>query len=336
MKRGGDTVPRKRSIEFGVSLPSRGPLATPRILSRLARKVEALGFSCAVVSDHVVLPTRSSAPYPYHPSGQLPGGARQDYLEPLVLMGWLLAATRRLRVGTSVLVVPYRNPVVTAKQLAVLDVLSGGRVFVGCGTGWWPEEFEALQAPPFAERGRVTDEYIRVMVELWTRDAPAFEGKHYRIRDVTMLPHPVQKPHPPIWIGGHTPAAIRRAAELGDAWHPIGLRPPAGLSPDEYADKARALRAHAARAGRDPEAIRLTFRAPLEVWPARAAKRPGDDRAAGHLRGPAAKVARDLRAYHDAGVRTFVFDVVGATPGDIVATMERFAREVRPAVARLR
>jgi probable F420-dependent oxidoreductase len=334
MKRGGRAGQRLRSVEFGVSLPSRGPLAKPRILVGLARKAEALGFSCVVVSDHVVLPSRTSSPYPYHPSGEMPGGAQQDYLEPLALMGWLLASTRRIRVGPSVLVIPYRNPVVTAKQLAVLDVLSGGRVFVGCGTGWWPEEFEALQAPPFAERGAVTDEYLRLMVELWTSDAPAFEGKYYRLRDVAMFPKPVQRPHPPIWIGGHTPPALRRAGELGDAWHPIGLRPPAALGPDEYAAKAADVRAHATRVGRDPETVRLTFRAPLEIWP--TSRGPATTAARGDatalLRGPAAKVARDIGRYRRAGVSLFVFDVPGPDPRAVAATMERFARDVRPRV----
>jgi probable F420-dependent oxidoreductase len=329
-------------VEFGFSLPSRGPLAKPSILIRLARKAEALGYSCVTISDHVVLPTRSSAPYPYSPTGEFPGGSRQDYLEPLVLMGWLLAATRRIRVGTSVLVVPYRNPVVTAKQLATLDACSGGRVIVGCGVGWWPEEFQALASPPFAERGAVTDEYIRLMKDLWTLDEPAFTGKYYQLRDVSLFPKPRQKPHPPIWIGGHGPAAIRRAAELGDGWHPIGLRPPAGLTPAEYAERAQQLRAHAARAGRSSEAILLTLRAPLEIWPGRRRSRKPAASAGGPmlqgnpLRGPAEKVAGDIRAYRRAGVQFFVFDFTEQDPSAMVETMERFAAEVRPKVTRAR
>ena len=126
----------------------------------------------------------------------------------------------------SVLVVPYRNPVVTAKQLATIDAMSGGRLVVGVGVGWWREEFEALAAPRFEERGSVTDEYIRLMKALWTEDAPRFAGKYYQVGNITMLPHPVQKPHPPIWVGGHTEPALRRTAALGDAWHPIGLAAP--------------------------------------------------------------------------------------------------------------
>jgi probable F420-dependent oxidoreductase len=328
-------------VEFGFALPSRGPLARPSVLVRLARKAEALGFGYVTVSDHVVLPTRSSAPYPYSPSGEFPGGARQDFLEPLAAMAWLLAATRRIRVGISVLVVPYRNPVVTAKQLATLDALSGGRVVVGCGVGWWPEEFQALGAPPFAERGAVTDEYLRLMKELWTRDDPSFKGRYYQVSDVTMFPKPVQKPHPPIWIAGHTPVAIRRAGEVGDGWHPIGLRPPAGLTPAEYAEKAQQVRAHAAQAGRRSEAIRLTFRAPMEIWPTPRARKkgpgaPGTVLQGSPLRGPAEKVAGDIRAYRRAGVEVFVFDFTEQDPTAMVETMERFARDVQPRVTRAR
>ncbi len=327
-----------RRVEFGFALPSRGPLAQPATLVRLARKAEALGFDCVTVSDHVVLPTGRSAPYPYSPTGEFPGGAQQDYLEPLVVMGWLLAVTRRLRVGVSVLVVPYRNPVVTAKQVATLDVCSGGRVILGCGAGWWPEEFQALAAPPFAERGPVTDEYIRLMKELWSRDEPSFRGKYYQLADVTLRPKPVQRPHPPIWIGGHTPAALRRAGELGDGWHPIGLRPPAALTPGEYAEKAQRVRAHAARAGRRAEAVRLTLRAPLEVWPrarSRKAGTGGPMLQGNPLRGTADKVAGDIRAYRRAGVQTFVFDFTEQDPRAMVELMERFAGDVRPKITRV-
>jgi probable F420-dependent oxidoreductase len=335
VKQGPRRSPAKPPVEFGFSLPSRGPLAKPRTLVGLARRAEALGLSCVTVSDHVVLPTRNSAPYPYSPTGEFPGGARQDYLEPLTLMAWLLASTKRIRVGVSVLVVPYRNPVLVAKQLATLDAISGGRVIVGCGVGWWPEEFQALATPPFAERGAVTDEYLRLMKELWTRDEPHFKGKYYQVSDVTLSPKPVQKPHPPLWIAGHTAPALRRAGEVGDGWHPIGLRPPATLTPAEYAEKAQQVRAHAARAGRRSEAILLTLRAPLEIWPTRrGAKAPAAILQGSPLRGPAEKVAGDIRAYRRAGVQFFVFDFTEQDPRAMTETMERFVREVRPRVTR--
>ena len=150
-------------MHFGFALPGRGPLAKPEIVLKLAQAADRFRYSSVFVTDHVVLPTTTRSVYPYHPSGQFPGGANQDYLEPLTLMSHLAAATKKIRLGTSVLVIPYRNPVVTAKMLATVDVLSGGRVILGAGVGWLEEEFVALGSPPFKERGRITEEYLRLM-----------------------------------------------------------------------------------------------------------------------------------------------------------------------------
>jgi probable F420-dependent oxidoreductase len=301
------------------------------VLTRLARTADALGYSVLTISDHVVLPKTSSAPYPYEHSGAFPGGAQQPFIEPIPHVAWLLAVTKRVKVAISVLVVPYRNPVVTAKQLATIDAMSGGRLVVGVGVGWWPEEFEALAAPPFAERGAVTDEYIHLMKALWTQNDPRFEGKYYRIGDVTMFPKPVQKPHPPIWVGGHTEPALRRTATLGDAWHPIGLRGPAGLAPDELAEKLDRIRTLARAAGRDPAAIRVAFRAPIDLWPTHG-KAPGS--AERLLAGPPAKIAADIQAYEAAGVDTLIFDFTRPDAAAMLAVMRRVAREVRPLLAR--
>jgi probable F420-dependent oxidoreductase len=221
--------------------------------------------------------------------------------------------------------------VLTAKMLATLDVLSGGRVILGAGAGWLEEEFVALTAPPFRQRGRVTDEYLRLMRECWTTEDVRFEGTYYRIRDVVFLPKPVQKGGIPIWIGGHTDAAIRRAGTLGDGWHPIGLRPPALLPPEEYADKVKQLRAWAERAGRKPDAVTLTFRVPMEVWPRRA-KPPAGDRQM--FQGTADQVMADVRRYQALGVTHFVFDFPAPDQKRALATMERFAEEVRAKVGR--
>ena len=331
VKQGARTADRRRGLELGFHLPCRGPLARIDVLTRLARTADALGYSVVTISDHIVLPTRSSAPYPYDNSGAFPGGAHQPFIEPIPLAAWLLAATRRIRVAISVLVVPYRNPVVTAKQLATIDAMSGGRLTVGVGVGWWPEEFEALAAPPFAERGAVTDEYLRLMKTLWTEDAPRFEGKYYRIGDVTMFPKPVQKPHPPIWVGGHTEAALRRTATLGDAWHPIGLRGSVGLAPEELTQKMVRIRELAGEAARDPASIGAAFRGPLDLWPAPAKVTAGMPRP---LAGPPDKVVADLRAYQAAGVDTVIFDFPKPDPTAMVTLMRRVAREVRPRLGR--
>jgi probable F420-dependent oxidoreductase len=331
--RGGRVGSGDRGVSFGFSVPSRGPLARPETAARLVASAERLGYDLVAVSDHVVLPTTASAPYPYSRSGAPTWAATDDYLEPLGFMGWLLGQTRRLKVLTSVLVVPYRNPVVTAKQLATLDALSGGRVIVGIGVGWWPEEFQALAAPPFAERGAVTDEYVALWKELWTRDAPRFEGKYYRLADVRLHPKPASKPHPPIWVGGHTDAAIRRAARLADGWHPIGLRESVGLAPAELGARVERLHAEAAAAGRDPAALAVAFRAPLDIWPARG--RPPAGAVERPLAGPPAKIVEDLRAYRRAGVTAFVFDFPQPEPRAILDGLRRFVAEVRPGFARV-
>src|SRR5574342_610346 len=194
-------------MDFGFALPSRGSLATPEILIKLARRADELRYSSIFVTDHVVIPASQSAPYPYSPTGKFAGDWRNGYLEPLTLMSYLAGETSRVKLGTSVLVIPYRNPVVTAKMLATLDVMSGGRVILGVGVGWLEEEFRALGAPPYAERGRVTDEYLRLMRECWTREPLEWKGRYYTMAEASVLPKPRQERGIPIWAGGHTDAA---------------------------------------------------------------------------------------------------------------------------------
>ena len=318
------------AMHFGFSLPGRGPLASPDPILKLATAAESLRYSSLFVTDHVVLPaSMARSTYPYSASGQLPGGAAQDYLEPLVMLGWLARVTKKIRLGTSVLVVPYRNPVVVAKMLATVDRLSNGRVILGAGVGWLREEFEALAAPPFEQRGDVTDEYLKLMRAAWTTDPLSFEGRHYTIRAAHALPKPVQRGGIPIWIGGHTDAAIKRAGTLGDAWHPIALRPPGLLFPDEYRMRVKQLHGWAQRAGRNPKSITLSVRVPMEVRSPRA-KAPAGDRPL--FQGTPTEVATDIRAYQALGVTHFVFDPTVADLKATLANMARFAHDVRPKV----
>jgi probable F420-dependent oxidoreductase len=320
------------AMEFGFSLPSRGPLARPDVVLRIAERADALRYASIMVSDHIVLPgSAAGSVYPYSPTGRFPGGGKQDYLEPLITLAWLARATRRIRLGTSVLVVPYRHPLTTAKMLATLDVLSKGRIVLGAGVGWLREEFAALGAPPFEERGAVTDEYLALMRRCWTTDPVTFHGKYCHVEDVHALPQPVQAGGIPIWIGGHSDAAVRRAARLGDGWHPIGLRPPAVLAPEEYAAKVARLREWAREAGRDPDRITLTFRAPMEVRPGHA-RPPAGDRPL--FQGTAAEVLGDIRRYRALGITHIVFDPVRPDAKALLANMERFADEVRPKLGR--
>ncbi len=233
-------------MRIGFNAPIAGSLSTPEALTRIAVEGEAMGYDYAAFSDHVVIPTDIQARYPYSDTGEFPQGARGARHEQLTAMMFVAAKTSRLRLVSSVMVVPHRPAVLAAKMLSTIDVLSGGRLTVGIGAGWLKEEFEALGVPPYAERGAVTDEYVQAFRELWARDDPRFAGKYVQFENITFAPKPVQRPHPPIWVGGESGPALRRTARLGDGWYPIGT------NPAHPARHARPLpRRHRAAAGAD-------------------------------------------------------------------------------------
>ena len=314
------------SVTFGCSLPSRGPMAGPEALRSLAQAAEALGFDSVWVSDHIVLPKQVSSFYPYTPDGVPAFRSDEPYYEPVSTLSFLAGCTQRVRLGTHVLILPYRNPVLTAKMLATLDVLSGGRVVLGVGAGWMEEEFQALGLDTYRERGAVTNEYIRLFKELWTKADPAFHGKHYQVSEVGFEPKPVQKPHPPIWIGGHTTPALRRAAQLGDGWMPIGLRPPAVLDPAELSGKINELRALTKQAGRPEDAVAVCFSTNVGFGAQGASERP-------LMKGRPEEIAADLLHYRAVGVQHFILSFQADTVTGVQTAMETFAREVLPQVA---
>src|SRR5262247_3198264 len=199
-------------MQVGVWIPNCRHLATPENIRGAAVRAEELGYDSVWVSDHVVVPRANI------------GNFGEGIFDPLVTLGVIAGATRRVQLGTTVLIVPYRNAVVTAKMVSSLDALSGGRVVLGIGAGWVAAE-SAMLGVPFAERGPMTDEHLRAMQELWTSNTPSFAGKYTQFSGLVFEPKPVQKPHPPIWVGGHSRAALRRTVEFGAAWHPIN-RPP--------------------------------------------------------------------------------------------------------------
>lgn len=243
-------------MSVGVTLPNYGPLANAGNLTRLARRAEELGFDAVWVADHLVMPCDASSIYPYDQRAE-PEPARLERLvefyEPLTTLAYVAALTSRIRLGVSVYVMPYRNPVVTAKLVATLDALSGGRVIFGAGVGWLREEFAALGMDPRV-RGRVTDEYLEVCRRLWRDEVAQFDGRHYSLPPVRSGPKPAQRPWPPIWIGGNSEAALARAVALGDGWHVIDLAPAA------IAPLARRLEERLRTAGRPRRAFTLSLR----------------------------------------------------------------------------
>src|SRR6201988_4411474 len=209
-------------MQVGFNLPNSGALATPEIMACIAREGEALGYDCLTVTDHVVLPDMAEPGYPYSESGAFYSNDSAHRHEMLTLAAWLAAITNRVRLVLAVLVVPHRPAVLAAKQLATIDVLSAGRLTVGIGVGWLKAEFDAVVTTSFAERGAVTDEYVAAFRTLWTVKKPAIDGRYVHYDRLLLEPKPVQRPHPPIWVGGESGPSLRRAAPLGDAWYPIG------------------------------------------------------------------------------------------------------------------
>lgn len=316
-------------MDFGFSIPTRGPLASKDSIRKIAKRGEELGYRYLCVSDHIVIPRTISPKYPYSQSGVPPFSG--ECLEQLTLLTWLAAVTNEVRLLASVMVVPHRSPVHTAKILATIDVLSGGRLVVGCGAGWMEEEFEAIGTPPFAERGRVTDEYIRVFRELWTSDDPTFDGEYASFSDIIFEPKPVQKPFPPIWIGGESGPALRRTAQMGDCWYPIGSNPRFPLNTVErFADGVKRLARHAEEAGRDPATIDLAY---LANWPDDVAP---IDIAEGErfiFTGSAQDLAEDIASLGELGVNHILFNFQRETLEETMAAMEHFAEEIRPLAA---
>jgi probable F420-dependent oxidoreductase len=297
-------------MHYGVVLPI-WQLATADA-ERLTLQAEELGFDGVFTPDHIL--AKPATTQHYGPS----------WPDPFALLGFLAGRTRRIRVGTSVVVLPYRNPLVAAKAAATVDQVSGGRLVFGVGVGWDEAEFQDLKLA-FRERGRITHEYLKIIKAAWTADVPSFSGGYFSFAGATFAPRPVQRPHPPIWVGGMpgalSSAPLRRAAELGDAWHPLGL------SLDQVEQGMKTIRELAAKAGRPAGAVTC---APRNLLALTASPR-GAGRAA--FEGTPDEVRADIARAERLGCTWLTFDLPRDSVAAMSKTMERFAREIRPAAA---
>jgi probable F420-dependent oxidoreductase len=298
-------------MKLGICLPHYGRPIEPSRLAQLAARAEEVGLDSVWVTDHVVVPR------------DIPLIYRDDMLDPLAVLPWLAGVTERIALGTSVIVLPYRSPLPVAKLLASVDVLSGGRLIVGVAVGWLEGEFAALGVP-FRERGRRTDEAIELFRAAWTQEYPEVKTSNHHLSGVKVSPMPLQKPRPPILVGGASDAALRRAARLGDGWHASGMAPTA------FRASALAVANHWKDAGREgtPE---LTLRIPLLLD---GIHRPAVDPAllgTRHVvRGPVASVAKELRQYQTAGCSHVALELSYTTYPAILDTIDIFAEEIRP------
>lgn len=315
-------------MNYGFIVPTRGVFGARDSILKVAQRADELGYAYAAATDHIVVPSDIASRYPYTDNGVFPGSATGEYMEPLGLMAFLAAATTNIRLLTSVMVVPHRPAILTAKLLATIDILSGGRMTVGCGAGWMREEFEAIDAPSFEKRGKVTDEYIAAYRELWTSDNPSFDGEFVKFSDIIFLPKPVQKPCPPIWTGGESGPALRRAARLADCWYPVGNNPSHPLNtPARYAAKAAELRGLAEGYGRDPGEIDLAYWA---LWYPSDETRTTDDGERMMFTGSDQDVIDDIGALRDIGVKTIMLGYASPTVQEQLEKMERFMSDVAP------
>ncbi len=237
-------------MEFGIVFANTGPFADPDGATRFARAAEDAGFESLWAVEHVVVPAGYESTYPYDQSGRMPGGEDSPIPDPLIWLAHVAAVTSRIRVATGILILPQRNPVVLAKELATLDVMSGGRLQLGVGVGWLEEEFDAIGVP-FARRGARADEYVAAMRALWSQRPASFHGEFVDFDDCILLPQPTAGTVP-VHVGGHTEASARRAGRLGDGYFP------GKGSHDELAHLFDVVRSTAREHGRDPSSIELT------------------------------------------------------------------------------
>ena len=317
-------------MQIGFNLPISGPLSDPATVARIAQEGEAMGYDYLTLTDHIVLPNLKVPGYPYSESGEFFGDGPGRRHDQLTAAAFVAAKTKAIRLVLAVMVVPYRPAVLAAKMLATIDRLSEGRLTVGIGAGWLEAEFDVVATTPFAARGAVTDEYIRAFRTLWTEPEPRFGGEWTKFGEVLFEPKPMQQPHPPIWVGGESGPALRRAARLGDAWYPIGSnnRHLLDTLPRYRAGVAR-LRRFAAEAGRDPAQIALTYR--IKRYGAAVPEKASD----GERRlfsGTTADIVADLKALRDLGVGAVDIDFERPDIHASLAEMRRFQEDV---IARL-
>lgn len=313
-------------MEFGLHIGTRGCMTTRENVMAMAHQAEAQGYGVIGVADHLIVPVRTEVRYPYTADGIWPGAPTGECFDAIATLAFLAGCTQRIKLLTSVLVVPYRPPVLTAKLYLTADVLSGGRVIAGVGAGWMKEEFPPLGTPPFEQRGAVTDEYLQAWKALWTEDRPEMHGSFAQFDNVVFEPKPLSRPHPPIWVGGESAPALRRTAQYGDAWYPVSnnaqilLNTPVKL-------KAGIDRLHRAaeKHGRDPASIDIAY-----VWfmPPSWTERQHPDGGRQMFTGSPDAMLEDAAAFKAVGVNHMIVYLQRPTIEQTLETQQRFAEDV--------
>jgi probable F420-dependent oxidoreductase len=305
-------------MRVGFALPQVGSAVGPESLVTVAKRAEDLGFDSLWVLDRILWPVNPQVPYPIG-DGSLPVKYK-SVLDPLDTLTFAAAHTRRIAVGTSVLNLPWYNPVLLARRLTTLDILSAGRLKVGFGVGWSPDEYEAAGAT-WQERGKRADELIQALKKIWTTDPVEFHGKYYRIPKSVIGPKPVQKPYPPVYMAAYTPSAMKRVAVEANGWFPVGI-PLSGVGP-----MFEGIKNMAKEAGRDPSALELIVRANVEIHNSPIQKDRVD------FTGTLEQIAEDVKTTQKLLATEIVFDAQFSpgveTTNDLVSRMEQLWRIVK-------
>ncbi|GAC1363875.1 MAG: hypothetical protein NVS2B12_33620 [Ktedonobacteraceae bacterium] len=306
-------------MQFGVFLPISGRATGPDTLIEAAQSAEAQGFSAIWSADRVVTPWQINTSYPYSENHEFIVPPDRPFLDSLTCLAFLAGCTRKITLGISVLVLPYRHPLYWTRVAASIERLSKGRLIMGVGVGWMEEEFAALGVP-FKERGRMTDEQLQIITKLWSDEHISFHGQHYDFQDLAFYPKPIQQPRIPIWIGGEGAAAQRRTAHYGDAWFPYYVH----ITVEELQAGFDNVQRQAREAGRGPAKIQLACCRPIEVTPEPVEQDPRI------LRGTPAQLLEALKAYRDIGVAHLALQFMVPRWPERVAQIERFTQEVMP------
>jgi probable F420-dependent oxidoreductase len=305
-------------MKLGVFLPISGRAAAG-VLMDAARRAELLGYDSIWAADRIVIPWEIRTRYPYSLDQEFIVPPDRPFLEPLTCLAFLAGCTERVRLGISVLVMPYRHPLYWGKIAATIDHLSKGRLILGVGVGWMAEEFDALSVS-FKDRGAISDEQLEAMDRLWKDARPRFEGRFYRFRDIAFYPKPLQQPRIPLWVGGEGERAQRRAGRYGDAWFPYFVR----IAPRELARRFERVQQAAIEAKRDPEAVSLSCCLPIELTEQPVPQDPE------RLRGSSEQLVIALRAFERIGVQHVGLQFMVPSWPRRIEQIERFAEEVLP------
>ena len=317
-------------MKFGFQVMLRGVASSGDGLASIARSGEKFGFDIIAPNDHLIVPKGIDSTYPYTDDGIWPGASVVECHDQLTSMAFIAGHTDNIRILASVMVVPYREPVLTAKIIATADLLSKGRIILGCGVGWMSEEMEAIGTEPFGERGKVTDEYIKVFKELWTAKKPRYEGDYVKFSEILFKPLPIQKPHPPVWIGGESKAALRRVARLGDGWFPAANNPKFTIStPNDLATRLDLLKTVCDEEDRNFDELDIGF---FFTGGVSSKERRSADGNRQLLTGQPCDIAADINKFNDAGLGTLICIFQRPELGETLEQMEWFGKEVIPLV----